>query len=472
MSGTTYSIRRRLIVGTLASMLLVLGGIGIAVHQVAEHESEEIFSARLATSARVLDALVARQLEYATITHPIVIELPRELEQSRSDEPEVYGHPYETKIAFQVWHRGGQLLARSASAPEQPLGPLEAGFHRAIHEGEAWQTFSLASGQVLILAAEKDEVRQELANDLGVTILVPLAAGGLLMLMLTNLVLSLNMRSLRELAARIAHREATSLEPISLPETPVEIAPIVKELNELLERVKSAFERERRFIDAAAHEIRTPIAALQIHVQNALRASDEQERQRSLADALTALRRTTKLAEQLLAFSRISARVDTEVFQIISLKDICCNVIAAQEPLLAERAQSIALDAEADAYDDYLIDGDRYKLERLLQNLIDNASQYGAPAGEICVALSRDNGSTALSVANDGPAIPEAEREKIFAPYYRILGNRATGSGLGLAIVKEIADQHAADVSVSTRENGQGAVFVVRFPTAKVSAAA
>lgn len=472
MSGAPWSMRRRLIVGNLVSMLLVLGGIGVAVHQVAEHESEEIFSARLATSARVLDALVTRQLEHATITHPIVIDLPRELEHFESEEPEVYGHAYETKIAFQVWHQEGRLLARSASAPDEPLGPLAAGFHHAVNRGQAWETFALPSGPVWVIAAEKDGVRQELANDLGISILVPLAAGGLLMLALANLVLSLNMRSLRELAARISRREATSLAPISLLETPVELVPIVKELNALLERVRSAFERERQFIDAAAHEIRTPIAALQIHVQNALHAPDQQERQRSLTDALTALRRTTKLAEQLLAFSRLSAGADTEVFQTVSLKDICCNVIAAQEPLIAERGQTIALEMDEAADDDCTIHGDRYKLERLLQNLIDNASQYGASAGEIRVALWRRGGRIELSVANDGAPIPEGERERIFAPYYRILGNRATGSGLGLAIVKEIAGQHAANICVRTKEDGQGAVFVVDFAAEKMRTAA
>ena len=460
MKHTQYSIRRRLVSGTLAAMILILGGIGIAAHQVAQHESEEIFSARLATSARVLEALVARQLEKATISEPIVIALPRELEHASGDTPESYGHPYETKIAFQVWHGNGALLAKSSSAPDQALGSLEAGFSKNRVGDQMWQIFVLRSGNVWVLAAEKDEVREEMANELGFAILVPLAAGGLLLILVVNLVLSFNMAPLRELANRISRREPESLALIELPETPAELAPIVSELNDLLRRVKAAFEHEQRFIDAAAHEIRTPIAALQVHVENALRARSDQERDKSLADALVGLRRTTKIAEQLLAFSRIAARIDTEQFQPVSLNQICRDVIGAQESLLAQRGQSIGLDAAEEC----TVSGEPYKIQRLLQNLIDNASRYGSPQGDVQVALERQPHRVVLSVANDGEPIPADEISRIFTPYYRIPGHGSSGSGLGLAIVKEIAEQHHAQVSVHAKADGQGTVVTVSFP--------
>lgn len=460
MTGKQYSIRRRLVAGTLACLVLILGGIGIAAHQVARHESEEIFSARLATSARVLEALVARQLQTATIDAPIEIALPRELDHAVSDDGKRYGHPYETKIAFQVWHANGSLLAKSASAPDKALGPLVAGFSQNNIDDEVWQVFSLPSGKVWVIAAEKDEIRQEMVNDLGISILVPLIAGGLLMLLAVNMVLYFNMTSLGELADRISRREPESLAQIALPETPVELAPIIAELNDLLARVRAAFEREQRFIDSAAHEIRTPIAALQVHLQNAIRAGSEQEREKSLADALIGVRRTAKLAEQLLAFSRITANVDSEKFRSVSLNQICGEVIAAHEPLLAQRGQTIGLDAAEECS----VWGEPYKLHRLLQNLIDNASQYGAPQGDIQVGIVKRRGAVVLSVANEGESIPEQEIGKIFAPYYRIPGRDPSGSGLGLAIVQEIAEQHRAQVSVGRNADGQGTIVMVSFP--------
>lgn len=460
MMRARYSIRRRLVSETLGVMMVMFGLIAIAAHEVARHESEEIFSARLATSARVLEALAARQLEKATISSPIVIALPKELENAKDDEPEAYGHPYETKIAFQVWRDDGLLLAKSASAPDDALSPLEPGFGRNEIASHVWRTFVLRSGQVWIVAAEKEEVRQELSNDLGMSILAPLVAGGLLLLLAVNLVVSANMAPLRDLASKIARREPESLAAIELPEAPAELVPINRELNDLLRRVKAAFEREQRFIDAAAHEIRTPIAALQVHIENAMRAGSDAEREKSLAEALIGLRRTTKLAEQLLAFSRITAKVDDEHFRPICLSDICRNVIVAQEPLLAQRGQTIGLDAPAACN----VAGDPYKVERLLQNLIDNASQYGLPHGDIQVIVEEQPGRVVLSVANDGDPIPDAELGKVFAPYYRISGRPSIGSGLGLAIVKEIADQHRASVHVRRKADGQGTIVSVAFP--------
>lgn len=444
-------------------MILILGGIGIAAHKIAKHESDEIFSARLATSARVLEALTARQLEDSTASKPVVIDLPKELEHTSDDTPEEYVHPYETKIAFQAWHDNGRLLAKSASAPDNALGPLVTGFSKNTIEGEVWQVFALRSGEVWILAAEKDEVRQEMVNDLGMSIVAPLVIGGLLMLLAANLVLTFNLRSLRELASTISRREPESLALIELSETPVELAPIVKELNNLLCRVKAAFEREQSFIDAAAHEIRTPIAALQVHIENALRAdnNNEQERDKSLSNALTGLRRTTKLAEQLLAFSRITAKVDPEQFQAVSLNQICRDVIAAQEPLLTQRGQTIGLDANTEC----VVLGEPYKMQRLLQNLIDNASQYGVPQGDIQVEIERQPQRIVLSVSNDGEPVPEGEKGRIFTPYYRIPGHESAGSGLGLAIVKEIADQHKAEISVHKKPDGQGTIIRVAFPS-------
>lgn len=458
MSGALYSLRGRMVGATVACMLLIFGGIGLAAHAVARHESEELFSARLATSARVLEALVAQQLG-AGGARPLVIALPRELETTTSDEPQSFGHRYETKVAFQVWDGGGRLLARSASAPGAPLGPLAPGFSRHDIGGTVWQVFALQSGPVWVLMAEKDEVRQEMAHGIGLSILMPLAIGGVLMIAAVNFVLSRNMGALRDLAARIAARNRESLDTIELPATPRELAPIVSELNQLLVRIRAAFEREQHFINAAAHEIRTPIAGLQLHVENALRAGSGAERDKSLGSALAAVRRISKLAEQLLALGRISAG-GGDGAQAVSLMALCCDVIGALEALLARRGQSIGLDAQQDC----LVWGRPEQLGRLLQNLIDNASVHGAPGADIQVTLARRDDHALLCVSNDGVPIPDAELERIFVPYYRLPGSASSGHGLGLAIVKEIAGQHQATVAIHRKADGQGTVVELSLP--------
>lgn len=460
MIGKHYSVRRRLLFSTMACMALILVVIGIAAHQVARHESEEIFSARLATSARVLESLMARQLEHATIARPVVIPLPLELEHATDHLPAQVGHPYETKIAFQIWNEQGELLAKSASAPDAALSPLKEGFSNNHISGEKWEVFTLKSGGIWVIAAEKDEVRQEMITELGASVLAPLVIGGLLMLLTVSLVLNANLGSLRALAEGIARREPESLAQIELSNIPEELEPVVDELNSLLRRVQAAFEREQRFIDAAAHELRTPIAAVQLHVQNAMRAGTAQERDASLAEAVAGLHRTTRLAGQLLAFSRLAAKTDVNLMQPVSLNQVCRDVIGLQEALLEQRGQTIGLDAAQEC----VVTGDPYKLQQLLQNLIDNASQYGLPDGEIEVALTMRDGGAMLQVANDGEPVPVEDTEKIFTPYYRVAGRRSPGSGLGLSIVREIAGLHKARITVGRKPDKQGCVVNVAFP--------
>ena len=183
---TRYSSRRQILVGIFVAMLLILGGVGWVAKSVSEHETKQVFSARLATSARVLEALVARQLEAATINNPIIISLPPELEQPGNDHVRELGHPYENELVFQVWSADGVLLARSQYAPTERLAPPVPGFSKKQAVGHLWQLFVLQSGSVWIVAGERDDVRAEIAQDIGLSILLPLIIGGLLLIFTVN----------------------------------------------------------------------------------------------------------------------------------------------------------------------------------------------------------------------------------------------------------------------------------------------
>ncbi len=443
-------------------MILILGGMGLAAHFVTEHESEEIFSARLATSARVLEVLAAKQLEHATITNPIIIELPDELEHQHSSTEEISGHPYESKISFQIWHSNGKLLAKSATAPDKPLGPMTEGFGKNLIGDDLWQVFKLKSGDTWVMVAEMDSVRGEMAGDLGVAIMTPLIIGSLLLLIVINLIAYRSFQPLQALANVIAAREPQSIKPIKLSKTPTELKPVIDELNHLLDRVQKAFKREQQFIDAAAHEIRTPIAALQLHIENAVNAKNDADRDQSLSEALNGLRRTTRLTEQLLTLSRVSSATDQEKQQVLSLDGICKEVVKNTKPLINQRGQTIELHLE----DDCLIHGEQHKIERVIQNLIDNASQYGSVHGLISVSLAKVANTIRLVVSNDGDIIPDSEKIKVFDPYYRILGSKSFGSGLGLAIVKEIIQQHKGSIRIEDKSAGNGVQMIIEFKNA------
>ncbi len=454
-----YSLRERLLWSLFVSMLAILGSIGIVANQVSQHEADEVFSARLATSARVLEALLGPSLSKATLTQPIVIRLPEELEHAVGDQPTSMGHPYESKLAFQVWNDDGQLLAKSATAPLEMLGPRTAGFHEHLVNNEIWQVFTLQSGSIWIFAAEKNDVREEMSNELSLAILTPLALGGVLLLLVTNFLAIRSVKPVRSLAKSISQREPNSLEPIGVSNMPRELQSVVSELNALLSRVRSAFIREQRFTDSAAHELRTPIAAIHIHLQNAESATRPEDVKESIAQALEASRRAKKLAEQLLVYSRVSSSVGLEDKSKLDLTAVCQQLVSMMGPILAQRHQEIAFAGSGSV----MILGERTKIESLIQNLVENASLYGVSPGVIHVSVMRHGNNAVLCIENDGQAIPDDEKTKVFIPYYRTPGSKVSGTGLGLAIVQEIANQHSAQVQIEDRSPGVGVRVRVTF---------
>jgi two-component system sensor histidine kinase QseC len=457
---TTRSIRARLLTAILIALIAILGVTGWASYQVAQHESEELFGARLATSARVLEVMVARAVEDATIAEPLVMALPKELDQAGEYGSEL-GHPYETKIAFQVWRDDGTLLVRSMSAPLEPLSPNVPGFSMQRVKGELNHVFVLQSGNTWVQVAESDEVRDELLHGLGVAVMTPLVAGALVLLVLVNVLVLYGLAPLRHLAANIQRREPESPGPIELNEVPTEVRGVIRALNDLLRRVQLAFDRERRFTDAAAHELRTPIAALKIHAENAARAANERERAHSMAKLMQALERTSKLADQMLAYSRAQNASDSEAREPVDLCAAVHDAVMQLEPLRARRSQQIIVNAHR--ADGALVLGDSASIQRLVFNLLDNASRYAPEHSTIEVALVQERGMLTLSVSNGGPAIPSDLRERVFEPYYRVPGSASEGGGLGLAIVREVAAQHGATVSLRSADASSGTVVEVTF---------
>jgi two-component system sensor histidine kinase QseC len=458
--NTRYSSRKQILLGILAAMLLILGAVGWVAKEVSQHEIQQVFSARLATSARVLEALVARQLEQATLSKPIIIKLPPELEQPGNDHAPELGHPYENELVFQVWNSEGELLAKSQYAPDQRLGTLRPGFQTTEAKGFLWQVFMLESGSIWIVVGERDDVRTGISKDISIGIVLPLLIGGLILMVIVNMLAMKSIRAVETLSHIIASRDPTSDAPIVARYMPIEIEPVIKGINALLKKVREAFWREQRFIDSAAHELRTPIAAVQLHLQNALRADSAVETQACLESALKASRRATKLAEQLLVFSRINSGEDSANKETVCLSDICQEVAALMQPLLEERQQHIEFDGQTQAK----ILADKSQIERLTQNLLENASNHGVAPGTIHLIVRPSSERLELVVENDGEAIPEIEKERIFIPYYRVLRKESSGSGLGLAIVKEIANQHDATLTVEDKTPGQGTRVGVSFP--------
>ncbi len=453
---TPRSIRTVLLGGTVVVLLSVLGVAAFIAFEGAQDEAEEVFDARLATSARVLATLVAARPQPDT-SAAVVVSFPAPLEPGSHDESGPFGHQYETKIAFQVLDAQGRLLMRSASAPEAPYAPLEPGFSR---QGR-WRVFTLKSGERWVQAAESDEVRDELGVKLALAAVTPLMAGIPLLLVLIMLLLGYGLAPLAELARRIARRDPASLAPVSLTRSTAEIEPVLQALNGLLERVRSAIARERRFNADAAHELRTPLAALKVHAQNALRAHSDAERRASLERMMAGLDRSVRMVEQMLALSRASAARATANGPV-SLHQVVEDALDDVLPTLKGRQIKFSVMSEP-AEAELLVRGDRDKLTALARNLLDNAARYAPEGSTIRVELSAQRGETALAVSDQGPGIAPELRERVFESYYRIPGSPGDGSGLGLAIVREIAAELGAAVRIGEGDGGRGTRVRVAF---------
>ena len=454
------SVRSVLLAGTLATLLVVLGAAAWLSFEGGAEEAQELFDARLATSARVLEAFLARQVEHSTIASPIVITLPSPLEVDDHDTPNPLGHHYETKIAFQVWSNR-DLLVRSASAPATFFAPLAAGFSDQEFAGNTWRVFTLHSGKVWIQVAERSDVRIELSEKLAFAATVPLIAGTVVLVGLLSLLIGYGLAPLASLAQIIEARQPDAVSPIALARVPAEIAPVLDALNGLLRRVGDALERERRFTADAAHELRTPLAALKVHAQNAARAERPDERQASLDHMLAGLDRTVRLAEQMLAYSRVAAAGKPEQ-ATVKLRALVAEAVEQLQARIRERSLRVEQCAEP-ADDQAEVRGDRDRLGSLIGNLLDNAVRCAPDGSAVGIALSRAGTEVSLAISDEGPGIPPELRDRVFESYYRIPGSPGSGSGLGLAIVREIARAHGAPVEIGDGRGGRGTRVVVRF---------
>lgn len=438
------SLRRRLLVLLSGMVLLAWAATAIFSYYDARHEIGEMLDAHLAQSA----GLIAAQLEHE-IEDDRGGTVPRQYKQER-------------KIAFQVWDSGNALRLRSASAPESRLSGSDEGFSDATIDGKRWRIFSRRdeSGRFVVQVAERYELRDELAESVAGHLMHPLAVALPALALLIWFAVGAGLAPLGRLAAEVGRRAPDNLAPLEESRTPREVRPLLGALNTLFARLQASLEQERRFTADAAHELRTPLAAVKTQAQVALGAADAGERTRALAHVVTGTDRAAHLVEQLLMLARLDPQTVIAQARTASLRDLAAECVAAQAPAAAQKNVEVGLVAE----DEGLIAGDSTLMAVLLRNLVDNAVRYSPAGGEVEVSIFREGAEAVLRVTDDGPGIPEAERGRVFERFYRVLGSGEEGSGLGLSIVRRIADLHHASIGLAGGPHGRGLAVSVRFP--------
>jgi two-component system OmpR family sensor kinase len=266
---------------------------------------------------------------------------------------------------------------------------------------------------------------------------------------------------LARVADAVQKRTPQQLAPLSVSGWPREVAPLVDALNGLLGRLEQAIDAQRAFVADAAHELRTPLAALTLQAQLAERAESPEAREHALATLRGGLARATRMVEQLLALAREEPGVTGRPLQPLAPAALARTVVASLAPLAT--AKSIDLGV-ASADDDARVQGDPASMQTLWANLIDNAIRYTPSGGRIDVAVERSGGDVLLSVRDTGPGIPAADCHRAFERFARGADADVPGSGLGLAIVKRIAERHGGTVELRDGLDGKGLGVLVRLP--------
>jgi two-component system sensor histidine kinase QseC len=367
------------------------------------------------------------------------------------------------RLAFQVWTADGRPVQRSANSGQTPITAFEDGYRDQNFEGHRWRVLSRfdATRQRWYLVAERIDIRTRLADNVISHAVLPMVGILPLIAVIVWLVVGNGLKLIKQLASELRNKRADDLSRLQTSNPPVELAPVVNAINELLDRLNDSVVRERRFSADAAHELRTPLSAIKVHLHNLQQELPEQAQSLQVLDR--DLARLSHLIEQIMLLYRMTPEHYQGNMQPVDLHSLSQRVIADLYVNIDSKQQSISLEGSPQT-----ITGDAASLEILLSNLILNASKYSPERASIRVHVDRNDFGVWLAVEDTGPGIPLTDIKRIFDRFYRVGGDRhdsaVDGCGLGLAIVKHIADLHHASLHAENNQYGPGMLVGVTFP--------
>jgi two-component system OmpR family sensor kinase/two-component system sensor histidine kinase QseC len=444
---TTTSIRTRLLLSLLPLFLLAEAVIGTITYRYVLEESHALFDYHLQQMALSLR-------DQGAVPPPPVP--PEEREQF--------------DFVVQIWSADGSKVYLSQTRSKARLPDRATlGFADVVTEGERWRVYStLARGRV-IQVGQPHQVRERIAAAAALRSLTPLVIFAPIVALAIWWLVGLALKPVLRVASELRSRDAQRLDPVSDDELPAEIEPMIRQLNGLLDRLRSAFAAQRAFVADAAHELRTPIAALKLQTGLLGRAGDEAGRADALRELNAGVDRSAHLVDQLLALARNepgarpaagrdAASADTD------LAATARDAIAGLRTLAQARGSTVALTAPQSLP----IRADPDAMQALVRNLVDNALRHSPPGSRVEVEVAQQGDEARLIVDDSGSGIPEADRDRVFDRFHRRNTGNEPGSGLGLAIVKAIVDRHDGRIELVDSPLG-GLRAAVRLPSRMTS---
>ena len=451
----TPSLRSRLTWLVIGVMVVVLIPLGAISYEREQREMNQLLDGRLAQAGRTLGILMAYgQPGYVPKENVRSITLPVEAQRGGVLVP-VHAKSYEPEVCFQAYDPSGHLIAATANfvnmaAPAQE----ERGFGNIEHEGTRWRIFTLQNHFGLVIRiGERYDNRQDITRGLVLEHTLPLVIGLPLLAILLSLAVKQGLRPLDLLTRLLARRTPGSRRPIALDRTPDEIKPLIVTLNQQLERLEDAIEREHRFASDVAHELRTPLAATMIHLESALIADDPDEVQYTLKNARRSLGRLGRRIEQILAIARLEAGAASQRRMPLDLVLIATEVVEELAPVIAEKDISLSLNHDEA---ELLVAGHEVAMTAMFRNLVENALRYTPERGQVDIDIALRDGKAIIDIRDDGPGIPVERREAVFRRFHRETEAAASGFGLGLSIVQRAVELHDASIELLEAPGGHG----------------
>ncbi|MCW3480006.1 two-component system sensor histidine kinase QseC [Neisseriaceae bacterium JH1-16] len=441
MKVRSLRLRLSLILLVVAPLVWALATVG--AYFQTRHEINLLFDTQ--------QTLFARQLLSANlVTHAVPApELPKTKRLIRGGE---HGGFDDDALSFAVFDTHGQLLFSGGDGKHFPADPAQRGFVVAdAKHDEPWRLFYLPApdGQHTVVVGQKANYRRELVWEVVGVQLAPWLAALPLLLLVLVWAIGRELAPLRAAAHQLAVRRADDASPLEVERLASEVAPLVTALNQLFARTAATLARERRFTADAAHELRSPLAALKVQAEVAqLAERDPVARQRALGNLSAGIDRATRLLEQLLALSRLdplSGLADAQPVRWQRVADAACIDVA---PLAEQRGVVVERAGEAAAA--LPLSGDETLLTLLLRNLLDNALRYGPPGSQVVLSLT----PTEIRVEDEGPGIAPDDLPRVRERFFRPPGQSEPGSGLGLSIVERVADLHGLALTLANRPGG------------------
>jgi two-component system OmpR family sensor kinase len=421
-AGSAPSLRRQLLWLVLAAIALVSVLQAGSAYRSALREADGLFDEHLR-------------------------ELARSVSQGAS--------PQAFDLQVQIWGPDGVQVFRSPKPlPSQVL----LGFSDVEVEGTHYRVYALQTPQQTIQVAQDRDARESRARGLALRAIAPVALLAPLLMAAVWFLITRSLAPVERMRRQVAARPAEDLS--ALPETglPEEVLPLVQELNLLFDRVRLAFDAQRHFVADAAHELRSPLAALKLQAQ-ALHRADDTSREAALRRLEAGIERAIRLVSQMLLLARAESDAATAP-QPVDLQQLARDAVAEVLPQARERGIDLGLEDGPAA----TVQGQPEPLQLLLRNLLENAVKYTPEGGRVDISIERDAAGASLLVEDSGPGIPDADRERVFDRFYRTPDAAAPGSGLGLAIVRTIATRHGATVALDRSARLGGLRVRVRFP--------